>query len=171
MQPGAKCLISTKSAFRISVSAWSKNPLWVSRNHNEVAVAALLAGQWPGPRMPGRKGQTDTGGEFAGCVARLWLGGEFQLGSWLASRCCCCTPRASFGKWRLPGRRKLFLLFNMTMIEPSTHYRVCRESNLLAATWKQTEWNEDRCITSMENTKWWVRECGELTWQCSLALL
>lgn len=62
------------------LSAWSKNILWLFRNHNEVAVPALLAGQWPGPRRAREEGTDGHGGWICRVRCPVVAGGWVSVG-------------------------------------------------------------------------------------------
>lgn len=61
MQPRAKCLISAKLVFYVSISAWTKSNLWLFHNHRERAIPVLHAGKWPRPQHTREEGAGEHG--------------------------------------------------------------------------------------------------------------
>ena len=83
MQPGAKCQISAKSPFYISISAWSKSTQWLFHNPKEVAIPVLHAGKWPRPKHAWREGAGGHGRWTSASSDRDW-GVSFSWGpGWL----------------------------------------------------------------------------------------
>lgn len=145
MQPGAKCLISAKSVFYISISAWTKSNLWLFHNHREGAIPVLHAGKRPRPKHTweegaGRHGRWTSASPGCG-LGWIWVGVLACFMSLLLDSqdwVCANGVLSRLLLFKMKTAKKLFLLFNMKIIYPSTRYCVCTESCLRAAMWKRT---------------------------------